>query len=285
MAGFIDGYAATYNTETTIAGAFREKIAPGAFAEALTTDDVVALFNHNPSELLGRKSAGSLQLTSDRKGLHYAIPVDPEDALSVRVHRLVKTRKLKGSSFGFSVVSETWERPTRQGELPRRTLDKVTLHDVSPVTYPAYPATEAEARGVGGTVRAGYLTSSSRGGASDTRAIATAMMLCENKETVPCRRCGKDAPPQRLEIRSGKITAATCATCASVSTRTTAPAATRATPSPRRRLDSPAALKAEAARLARMSAADTPKRRPSQGDELGEAQLKRQFKHLAASRR
>ena len=55
----LSGYAALFNTETVIAGLFREVIAPGAFTESLKTADVVARFNHDENRLLGRTSAGT----------------------------------------------------------------------------------------------------------------------------------------------------------------------------------------------------------------------------------
>jgi len=55
------GYAAVYNVETDIAGFFRERIAPGAFADAITkaSADVHALFNHDSNIVLGRMKAGA----------------------------------------------------------------------------------------------------------------------------------------------------------------------------------------------------------------------------------
>ena len=48
------------------------------------------------------------------------------------------------SSFGFIVGEDEWEK-TEEGNL--RTITKVErLYDVSPVTYPAYPETNAAVR-------------------------------------------------------------------------------------------------------------------------------------------
>jgi HK97 family phage prohead protease len=155
----ISGYAAVYNRETVIAGLFRERIAPGAFASALDgTDDVRALFNHDPSLLLGRTKSGTLTLTDDKVGLRYSIVLDPDDPDSQRVHAKIKRGDVDGSSFGFSVASDDdmeWDdAPTRKGLLPLVTLRKVTTYDVSPVTFPAYPQTSVSARSRGEALRA-----------------------------------------------------------------------------------------------------------------------------------
>lgn len=150
----ISGYAAVYNRETIIAGLFRERIAPGAFASALDgTDDVRALFNHDPSILLGRTKSGTLTLSDDKIGLRYSITLDPDDPDSQRVHAKIKRGDVDGSSFGFSVERDEdmeWdETPTKKGQLPLVTIRKVTTYDVSPVTFPAYPQTSVKARSRG----------------------------------------------------------------------------------------------------------------------------------------
>ncbi len=139
----ISGYAALYNVETVIAGLFREKLAPGAFTEAIKRDDVRALLNHNPDHVLGRKSAGTLTLSEDSKGLRYAVRLNPDDPFATSVGARISRRDITGSSFAFAIdnpeTDEEWEPPTTRGGLPLRTLKRLRLVDVSPVTFPAYP--------------------------------------------------------------------------------------------------------------------------------------------------
>ena len=47
-------------------------------------------------------------------------------------------------SFGFRTICDRWAQ--NEGGLVIRTLIEVQLFDVSPVTYPAYPQTSAQAR-------------------------------------------------------------------------------------------------------------------------------------------
>ena len=47
-------------------------------------------------------------------------------------------------SFAFQVLGEMWEE--NEDELPLRTLNKLRLFDVSPVTFPAYEGTDIGVR-------------------------------------------------------------------------------------------------------------------------------------------
>lgn len=144
----ISGYAAVFNQETVIGGmfGFREQIDPHAFDDAIKVDDVRALFNHNPDILLGRTESGTLTLSVDKRGLKYTIDL-PNTAAARDVRELIRRGDVTGSSFGFTVDEDEWdESEMKKGKLPLRTLTKVSLFDVSPVTYPAYPQTSVSAR-------------------------------------------------------------------------------------------------------------------------------------------
>lgn len=139
------GYAAVFNRDAVIGGFFRERIAPGAFATAIKEDDVRALFNHDPNIVLGRNTAGTLTLAEDETGLQYDVePPDTQLARDLMVS--IGRGDVSQSSFGFQVVREEWSNPESRTELPTRTILEARLFDVSPVTYPAYEETTAEAR-------------------------------------------------------------------------------------------------------------------------------------------
>lgn len=143
----LSGYAAMFNSETVIAGYFREKIAPGAFRDAIKNDDVRALFNHDPNYVLGRTANDTLTLKEDKQGLHYDVTLNMNDPDAVRVHAKVQRGDVTGSSFGFVVEEEKWQEPAKDSrDLPLRTILKASLFDVSPVTYPAYDSTTVSAR-------------------------------------------------------------------------------------------------------------------------------------------
>jgi len=138
----LTGYAAVFNSLSEDMWGMREKIAPGAFAETIKVDDIRALFDHQSHLILGRNTAGTLRLAEDEHGL--AIEIDMPDTSTGRDLLVsVKRGDITQMSFGFSTESDEWK--TVDG-MRIRTLIKVKCFDVSPVTYPAYPDTEVEAR-------------------------------------------------------------------------------------------------------------------------------------------
>lgn len=137
----ITGHAAVFDTLSEDLGFFREKIAPGAFTPSIAEDDVRALWNHDPNFVLGRNRAGTLRMKEDDKGL--AIAVDLPDTQAARDLTVsIERGDVSQMSFGFRTLVEEWDESDPQNII--RTLKKVTLFDVSPVTYPAYPDTDVD---------------------------------------------------------------------------------------------------------------------------------------------
>jgi HK97 family phage prohead protease len=139
----IVGYAAVYNRLSLDLGGFREEILPGAFDRILSKrgKDVVALFNHDSNIVLGRSSSGTLELSSDEKGLKYVVtpPVSRADVLE-----LIQRRDVRGSSFAFTVEPKNESfRTGEDGKAIRQIREVSGLYDVGPVLNPAYPSTSA----------------------------------------------------------------------------------------------------------------------------------------------
>jgi HK97 family phage prohead protease len=141
----IIGYAAVYNRLSLDLGGFREEILPGAFDKILNRQrgkgDVVALFNHDSNIVLGRSSSGTLELSSDEKGLKYVVtpPVSRADVLE-----LIQRRDVRGSSFAFTVDPKNESfRTGEDGKAIRQIREVSGLYDVGPVLNPAYPSTSA----------------------------------------------------------------------------------------------------------------------------------------------
>ena len=137
----IVGYAAVYNRLSLDLGGFREMILPGAFDKVLARQrgkqDVIAVFNHDPNILLGRTSSGTLELSSDDKGLKYSV-IPP--ATRADLVELINRRDVKGSSFAFTVSKDS-ESFSSDANGAIRTVREVSgLYDVGPVVNPAYPA-------------------------------------------------------------------------------------------------------------------------------------------------
>lgn len=134
----IEGYAALYDTTTNL-GYFEERISPGAFDDNLS-DDVRLLLNHEGAPL-ARTINGSLELTTDERGLYYRANLIDTQA-GKDLYKMIKRGDISQSSFAFTIESDTWNK-----ERTLRTINKVrSVYDVSPVTYPAYSATSVTAR-------------------------------------------------------------------------------------------------------------------------------------------
>jgi HK97 family phage prohead protease len=150
----ISGYAAVYYDAGDPGSEYRlwddlvERIMPGAFDSAIRDNhDVRALFNHDPSMILGRLGT-TLRISSDATGLRYAI--DPPDTQVGRdVVQLLSRGDVSGSSFAFVPLKVSWEElhdtESRKVTYVRK-IEDVQLLDVGPVTYPAYESTTAGVR-------------------------------------------------------------------------------------------------------------------------------------------
>ena len=127
----VEGYAAVFNEETDMYW-WKERIAPGAFSEALA-DDVRALFNHDPNYILAR-SNNTLELWEDGKGLGYRFEAPNTTAGNDLLENL-RNGNITQSSFGFTIDKYEWEEMADGEEMI--TITKVgRLYDVSPVTFP-----------------------------------------------------------------------------------------------------------------------------------------------------
>jgi len=137
------GYAAVFDSLSEEMWGFREKVAKGAFEKSIVKDDIRMLWNHDPNFVLGRNKAGTLTLREDQKGLYFeGTPPDTQWAKDLLVS--IKRGDITQNSFGFIILDDEWDEDDDGRKV--RTLKKVKLFDISPVTYPAYPATELHIR-------------------------------------------------------------------------------------------------------------------------------------------
>ncbi len=128
-----------------------ERIAPGAFAQSVKSDDIRCLVNHDASRILGRTKSGTLSLTDGTDALRFRVQLDRNSQAHKDTYAAVQRGDLSECSFAFSVDDEDW-KPGVDGDgeaIQIRTVKKGKLFDVSVVTYPFYSdnnATSAEAR-------------------------------------------------------------------------------------------------------------------------------------------
>lgn len=126
-----------------LGGSFIEEIAPGAF-DGVMTQDVRALFNHNPNYLLGRTKSGTLKLSLDSRGLHYEIDLPDTQTVRDLVMTPLMRGDMTGSSFTMLVAEDEWRQ---EGDVIVRTIRRISeLRDVGPVAFPAYPDATAGQR-------------------------------------------------------------------------------------------------------------------------------------------
>lgn len=146
----IEGYAIVYNSLSNDLGGFKEKILPGAFADALSpNEEVLALAHHDPKLILGRRSAGTLTLRDDAKGV-YAIIDPPQSSLGNDMIESVGRKDIKGMSFRMPRGSkDTWSVDKDGNAL--RTISKAAgLMEVTLTGIPAYDQTTASVRSLWG---------------------------------------------------------------------------------------------------------------------------------------
>jgi HK97 family phage prohead protease len=146
----IGGIAAVVNSVTDL-GYFEEVITPGAFDYALSREyDIRCLFNHEAELILGRTKADTCKVFVNSDGnLEYTWIPDYENPTHMSVVRSIMRGDITQSSFAFTIKEQTWTDSTKYGTMGKRTITMIDeLFDVSPVTYPAYSETEADARSI-----------------------------------------------------------------------------------------------------------------------------------------
>ncbi len=137
-----------FNSLSHDLGGFVERIDPAAFDDSLAQNDLVALFQHNRQQPLGSQKSNTLKVTKTNDGLTYSVDL-PDTSYARDLKALMTGRKeMRGSSFGFQTIEDSWTKPTVKGGLPIRTIKKANLLEISPVTSPAYPQNSLSVRSV-----------------------------------------------------------------------------------------------------------------------------------------
>lgn len=137
----LTGYAAVWNSDTTIGDYFVERIAPGAFSKAIR-GDVLALVNHDSGRVVGRTKSGTLRLSEDGHGLKVEIDV-PNTSDGNDLWTLVERGDISGMSFSFRATKQEWDE---SGDMPHRTVIEADLYEVTATPIPAYPDTSLALR-------------------------------------------------------------------------------------------------------------------------------------------
>lgn len=139
----ISGYFSVFNSIYEIGPGMTESVAPGTFLSSLN-GDVRALTNHDSTLVLGRTTAGTLKLREDDVGLWGDVIINPKDSDAVNTYERVKRGDVSQCSFGFRITKEDTE--VKDDGSVHWTIRDVDLYEVSVCTFPAYEATNVQAR-------------------------------------------------------------------------------------------------------------------------------------------
>ena len=145
----ITGRPIVYNSRTDM-GYFDEIIDPGALNNTDLTD-VRFLVNHDTNKIplaRSRRNNGNstMQLTVDNDGMGIWVTLDTENNAEARaLYSAVQRGDISGMSFMFGVNAETWD--DLDTDHPTRHITDISfVLEVSAVTFPAYEATDINAR-------------------------------------------------------------------------------------------------------------------------------------------
>ncbi len=140
------GYAAVFNSFSADFGGWKEVIRSGAFQKSLSKNpDVRFLINHGDLPLA--RTPKTMNIAEDKRGLFVEAELDKSDPDVQRLIPKMKRGDVDQMSFAFRTIEDMWRR---EPGMDIRELHEVDINDgdVSIVTYPAYPATEASLRGL-----------------------------------------------------------------------------------------------------------------------------------------
>ncbi len=135
------GYGIVFNSRTHLWGNVYEEIAPNG---AELSEDIIVTFNHDFNMVLGRAGAGTATFTEDEKGVQYEVPQMPNTTYANDLKENLKLGNVRGSSFMFEVIDETW-MDLEDGNVLRR-VNKYKVYEMGPVTMPAYESTDSSLR-------------------------------------------------------------------------------------------------------------------------------------------
>ncbi|MGE6501157.1 HK97 family phage prohead protease [Bacillus wiedmannii] len=125
---------------------FVEEIAEGAFDESLKVRDVVGLWSHDTSQVLGNTKSKTLRIENDNKELRFELDI-PNTNVGNDAWELIKRGDVDGVSFGMKVTKDKWSSAEREnGKIYKRSILNAELYEISPVAFPAYPTNEVSVR-------------------------------------------------------------------------------------------------------------------------------------------
>lgn len=150
----VEGYATTYDDPYTLFEydgiAYKESVSRDALAGA-DMSDVIFLYNHE-GMVYARQSNGTLELSSDERGLHVRADLGTTEA-SRQMFESIQAGLVTQMSWAFTIADEEYDEETHTRSI--KSVRKV--YDVSAVSIPANPNTdiaESARRSLDGVIKA-----------------------------------------------------------------------------------------------------------------------------------
>ncbi|SFC14927.1 HK97 family phage prohead protease [Clostridium uliginosum] len=143
IAGYVNAVCRDSKEIRAFGKSFVEQVRPKVFEKALRkNNDVKLLYNHIENRCLGDTKT-NVELYEDAIGLHINADIQDDE---VRMDS--DKGKLKGFSFGFNKLKDSWETIADGKE--RRYLEDIKLNEISLLSMtPAYSGTVVETRADG----------------------------------------------------------------------------------------------------------------------------------------
>ena len=180
----ITGRPIVYESATDM-GYFTEIIERGALDNANLTD-VRFLVNHDVSRIplaRSRRNNGNstMQMIVDDAGMNIRVKLDTENNAEARaLYSAVQRGDISGMSFMFSIEREEWS--DIESEHPIRRIKEIgSVVEVSAVTFPAYDATEIQARGKAALEKARQAVETAREQRAESVETDTAIQILKAK--------------------------------------------------------------------------------------------------------
>lgn len=123
-----------------------EQIVAGAFTDSLKIRDIVGLWSHDTSQVIGNTKSGTLRIQNGEKELCFELDI-PNTTAGNDAWELIRRGDVDGVSFGMRVTKEKWASEKKEGNrMYKRLILGAELYEISPVAFPAYPANEVSIR-------------------------------------------------------------------------------------------------------------------------------------------
>ena len=147
----LEGYAVKYGvlSDNPMLGYPRyvkEKILAGAFRKSLQMNDIRMYVDHTHTteKLLGRKGAGTLQLSEDVNGVFFRC-TPPDTAAGKDLVTSIKRGDVSHMSFGYNPIPSK-ERWSKEGNYQVRNVEEGDLFEISAVDIPVWESTSVAVR-------------------------------------------------------------------------------------------------------------------------------------------